>query len=117
MVTRWRHGGIHRGLNEWLMQRLTAIYIGLFGVFVSVRLLYSPINEFIAWQGWMSQPLVRIGWTIFIFSLLYHGWVGLRSVFMDYAKPLWVRFLIGTVSTLVFLAMSIWTIIIIFKIT
>lgn len=99
------------------MQRLTAIYIGLFSLFVIVRLLYSPINEFIAWQAWMNQPLVRVGWTIFIFSLLYHGWVGLHSVFMDYAKPLWVRFLVDTVSTLVFLAMSIWTILIIFNIS
>lgn len=114
MVNRWRLGGINHGLSEWLFQRLTAVYIGLFGLFVIFRSLYAPFLNYSQWHVWMNQPLVKIGWAVFIFSLLYHGWAGMRSVFMDYAKPLWVRFFINALSTLFFLAMLIWTLIILF---
>lgn len=112
MVSRWRLGGVHHGLNEWLLQRVTAIYIGLFGLYMILQSFCSPVLDYSQWQAWINQPLIKTAWAVFIVSLLYHGWVGMRSVFLDYAKPLWFRFLISALSTLFFLAMLIWTLII-----
>lgn len=114
MVRRWRLGGIHAGLNEWLLQRLTAIYIGVFGLYMITHSFVSPALSFPQWWVWVNQPVIKTMWAVFIFSLLYHGWVGMRSVILDYVKPVWFRFFISALSTLFFLTMLIWTLIILF---
>jgi succinate dehydrogenase / fumarate reductase membrane anchor subunit len=114
MVSRWRLGGIHHGLNEWLLQRLTAVYIGLFGVVVIVYSFCSTGITFSRWQNWFNHPLIKIGLAVFVISLLVHGWTGMRSVFLDYAKPLWFRFLASAASTLFFLSMLVWSAMILF---
>jgi len=43
-------------------------------------------------------------------ALLYHAWVGVRDIWMDYLKPAWVRLTVETITALVLIAYAGWTI-------
>jgi succinate dehydrogenase / fumarate reductase membrane anchor subunit len=84
--------GAHYGLRDWLAQRVTAGVMALFTVIVLVRLVFSkgPIG-YDTWAGtFASQPMKVLTFAVIV-SLLYHVWVGMRDVFMDYIKPLGLR--------------------------
>lgn len=103
-----RSGSAHRGLGEWLVQRLSALYLAGFVLWLGIRLGLQPITGYPAWKGWMAGPGVRLAFALFFLSLLLHAWVGLRSVFLDYLKPLWLRFLAQAVTAAVLAVCAFW---------
>jgi succinate dehydrogenase / fumarate reductase membrane anchor subunit len=46
---------------------------------------------------------MRYATLLFVVSLLYHAWVGVRNIFMDYIKPVGLRL---TLHVLVILALA-----------
>jgi len=87
-------GSAHTGLGEWLVQRLTAIYLAGFVVWLSIRFAMAPFPDQVSWKAWVASGEIRLAFAVFILSLLLHAWVGMRSVLLDYLKPLWLRFLV-----------------------
>ncbi len=84
--------GAHYGLRDWLAQRVTAGIMALFTLVVLARLIFSrgPIG-YDTWAGiFASQPMKVLTFATIV-ALLYHVWVGMRDVFMDYIKPLALR--------------------------
>lgn len=79
------------GLRAWLVQRVTAIYMLFFIVFLLVRFLLAPAASYPAWHAWMRSPVISIATFVFFVALLAHAWVGMRDVILDYVKPLAVR--------------------------
>jgi len=109
-----RAGSAHRGLSEWLLQRLSALYLGGFVLFAAGRLLWAPIVTYEAWRDWVLSLPMRLALALFFFGLLLHSWVGIRSVFMDYLKPMWLRFAAQGVTGLGLLTLGIWAMVILF---
>ncbi|NCN23832.1 MAG: succinate dehydrogenase, hydrophobic membrane anchor protein, partial [Gallionella sp.] len=56
-----------------------------------------------------SQP-VRAFALLFMLSLFYHAWVGVRDIVMDYVKPAGVRLVIHVLVVLALLLYSIWSV-------
>ena len=102
-------GSAHRGLGEWLLQRLSALYLAGFIFWLLVSLSLSPVSGYVAWKTWFAGGAVRLAFALFILSVLVHAWVGLRSVFLDYLHPLWLRFTVQLVTALSLLALAFWT--------
>ena len=73
------------GMAAWLVQRLSAVYMGLFVVVMASILFIGPEIDFIRWHGLFSEPLIAITTTMFFLALLLHAWVGIRDVILDYA--------------------------------
>ena len=84
-------GSAHRGLGEWLLQRLSALYLAGFSLWLVTWLAIAAPADYVAWKAWMTAGGVRLAFALFFLSVLVHSWVGMRSVFLDYLKPLWVR--------------------------
>lgn len=101
-------GSTRRGLREWLVQRLTALYMAAFAAFAIMYFSFSPPQSFVQWQNWFASGPVRAGVALFFLSILVHAWIGVRSVFLDYLKPLWVRFVASLVMTVAFIALGLW---------
>ena len=95
--------GAHYGTRDWLAQRVTAVLMALFTVIVLARVLLSkgPIT-YDSWSGIFSSQLMKTLTFIVIIALLYHVWVGMRDIWMDYVKPLGLRLALH-VFTLVWL--------------
>ena len=96
------------GFIEWLLQRLTSVYVAGFAVYVAIVLLVCPPVDFEAWRGWFGSGFVRLGWALFIVLLLIHAWIGMRSVFMDYLHPLWLRLSVLVLTATGLLALGFW---------
>lgn len=79
------------GLRAWLVQRVTALYMLLFLVFLLTHFLLDRPTSYLAWHTWIASPVVSITALVFCAALLAHMWVGLRDVILDYVKPLAVR--------------------------
>ena len=86
------------GLRAWLVQRVTAVYMLLFLVFLLMHFLLDRPSSYLAWHSWIVSPMVSITALVFCVALLAHMWVGLRDVILDYVKPLAVR--IGALALL-----------------
>ena len=84
--------GAHYGTRDWLAQRVTAALMAVFTLAVLVQVLFTrgPIG-YEKWAGiYASQPMKMLTFTTIV-GLLYHVWVGMRDVLMDYVKPVGVR--------------------------
>ena len=95
--------GAHYGLRDWLSQRVTAALMALFTVLVLAQVLFSrgPIG-YDKWAGIFSSQWMKVLTFTVIAALLWHVWVGMRDVWMDYVKPVWAR-LVLQVFTIVWL--------------
>ncbi|MCK4865254.1 MAG: succinate dehydrogenase, hydrophobic membrane anchor protein [Gammaproteobacteria bacterium] len=102
-----------QGMRTWLLQRLTAVYIAVYSLFLIVWILLNfPIN-YSSWYSFFSHPVILISTVIFYLSLFIHAWVGVRDILVDYAKPSSVRFILLTVLALFLLVMATWLLLIV----
>ncbi|MFV1996839.1 MAG: succinate dehydrogenase, hydrophobic membrane anchor protein [Acidiferrobacterales bacterium] len=100
----------HAGLSEWLLQRMSAIYLGLFVIYISIRLILWPINDFDDWRSWLGSSMARVAWLLAFASTLVHAWIGIRSVFLDYLKPFPLRFIVSMIFAAGLIASGFWVI-------
>lgn len=94
--------GAHYGLRDWLAQRITAALMALFTLALIVQVLLPGEMGYDKWAGIFSRQWMKVLTFVVIVSLLYHVWVGMRDVWMDYVKPVAAR-LVLQVFTIVWL--------------
>ncbi|MDE2416960.1 MAG: succinate dehydrogenase, hydrophobic membrane anchor protein [Burkholderiales bacterium] len=84
--------GAHYGLRDWLAQRVTAALMALFTVIVLAQVIFTkgPIG-YDKWAGIFSAQWMKALTFSIILALLYHVWIGMRDIWMDYIKPTWLR--------------------------
>jgi succinate dehydrogenase / fumarate reductase, membrane anchor subunit len=80
-----------QGLKPWLVQRISAVYILLFVVYVGIAIACAGPAGYDAWRGWLFAPANRIATGLFVIALLLHAWVGMRDVILDYVHNTVVR--------------------------
>jgi succinate dehydrogenase / fumarate reductase membrane anchor subunit len=79
--------GAHYGLRDWLAQRITAVIIAAYSVIVAGIVLVSTPLTFAVWRDLFAQGWMRVATLLFAASLVWHTWVGVRDILMDYIKP------------------------------
>ena len=84
--------GAHYGLRDWLSQRVTAVLMALFTLALLAQVIFSkgPIG-YDKWAGIFSSQWMKVLTFSVIVAMLYHVWVGMRDVWMDYIKPVSIR--------------------------
>jgi len=98
------------GLIDWLLQRISAIYLGLYIPYLLIALLLTPPSSYVAWRGWMMEPMQSIGGSLFFTALLVHAWVGIRDVIMDYVRPVGLRLSVLVLLGLMIIAQGFWVV-------
>lgn len=99
------------GLAAWLVQRLSAVYMGLFVIAMGLALLLGPAVDYARWHALFSHPLIAITTTMFFLALLLHAWVGMRDVILDYAGgSAAMRLLLLSLLGAWLIALAIWVI-------
>lgn len=95
--------GAHYGLRDWLAQRVTAVLMALFTLLVLAQLIFSkgPIG-YEQWAGIFSPQWMKALTFTVIIALLFHVWVGMREIWMDYIQPVGLRLTLQ-VATIVWL--------------
>ena len=85
--------GAHYGLRDWLAQRVTAGLMALFTLAVLAQVIFSkgPIG-YDKWAGIFSSQWMKVLTFAVIIALVYHIWVGMRDIWMDYVtSAVWLR--------------------------
>ena len=84
--------GAHYGLRDWLAQRITAALMALFTLLVLAQVLFTKgAIGYDKWAGIFSSQWMKVLTFTIIIALLYHVWVGMRDIWMDYIKPVGLR--------------------------
>jgi len=75
-----------KGLRDWAIQRVTAIYMAIYIIGAVVCFaLYMPI-QYQMWQACFHTLWVQVASIIFLICLLWHAWIGVWTVLTDYVK-------------------------------
>jgi len=52
---------------------------------------------------------VRMAVALSIFCVLVHAWIGMRSVYLDYLKPMWLRISMHLLTAGFLVVMAFWS--------
>jgi succinate dehydrogenase / fumarate reductase membrane anchor subunit len=77
-------GSARNGLQEWRLQRLTAIALIPLGLYFAVSILRLATSDQMTAAAWLASPVPALLVILFVLAGLAHALVGLRSVFADY---------------------------------
>lgn len=101
--------GAHYGLGDWLLQRLTAVVMALYTIGFAACIAVNRPSGFGEWKAVFSGTFARLATMLFLAALLYHAWVGMRDIVMDYVKSAGVRLVLQTGIGLTLLLYLIWS--------
>jgi succinate dehydrogenase / fumarate reductase membrane anchor subunit len=103
--------GAHYGLRDWLAQRVTGVLMALFTLIVLAQVIFTKgAIGYAKWAGIFSAQWMKTLTFVVIISLLYHAWVGLREILMDYIKPVSVRLALQVFSIVWLVGCAGWAI-------
>jgi len=79
------------GLQDWLIQRVTAIVLAGYTLFLALFFIrYHPVS-YVMWRQLFGLMWVQFASLLAIIALCLHAWVGIWTVMTDYVKPLLLR--------------------------
>lgn len=102
--------GAHYGLRDWLIQRITAVVMVIYTLGLLGYLLLQPVLDYNAWTLLFSSNVVRTFSLLFLLSVFYHAWIGVRDVVMDYVNPVLIRLFIHVLVILTMMLYVIWSV-------
>ena len=106
--------GAHYGLRDWLVQRLTAVILALYLVFFVIYLVVEMRTAggfgYEQWAGMFVPVWMKVLTLIAVLALIYHAWIGMRDVWMDYVRPTGIRLSLLLVTVLWLVFCAIWSV-------
>ncbi len=103
--------GAHYGLRDWLAQRVTGLLMAIFTFIVLAQVLLNKgTMGYDKWAGIFSPQWMKTLTFAVIISLLYHAWIGMREIFMDYIKPVYLRLALQVFAIVWLVGCSGWAI-------
>ena len=98
-----------QGLRPWMVQRITAAYIALYVVYFFVNLLVmGGMSSYQAWATWFAWPGNNIATGLLLIALVWHAWIGVRDVILDYIGQVVTRIILLTLVVVVLLGSLLW---------
>lgn len=101
--------GAHYGLAGFIAQRVTSVVLTLWVLLVGARVLFGPLT-YEKWAGLFAPLPMKIITLIALLSLLYHAWIGVRNIWMDYVSPVWARLSLQVITVLYLIACALWSV-------
>lgn len=102
--------GAHYGLRDWLVQRISAVMMVLYALFMAGWLLLHPHPDYDTWTLLFSGNPMRSFTLLVMLALFYHAWIGVRDIVMDYIKYPRLRLLIHVSVILTLVMYAIWAV-------
>lgn len=72
------------GLSDWLLQRVTAVVMAAYAIFITSYLLFTPNLEYSQWVALNSNFCMKTFNVLTVLSIAIHAWIGLWAVLTDY---------------------------------
>jgi succinate dehydrogenase / fumarate reductase, membrane anchor subunit len=101
--------GAHYGLGDWLLQRLTAVVMAGYTLFLLACLVVQRPSSYPDMKALLGGGFTRVFTMLFFVALLYHAWVGMRDILMDYVQATGLRLALQALVGLALVAYLIWS--------
>jgi len=98
----------HSGLRDWLIQRVSAVVIGLFVIILFGFFLVHPGLTFKQWNNFITNPVMQMVTFLALLSTVAHAWIGVWTVLTDYVKPLATRLFLEIIIVLGLITYLVW---------
>ncbi len=102
--------GAHYGWIDWLVQRVSAVVMALYTLGFLGILLWNGGIDSALWYALFHRSAFRLASFVFMLALLWHAWIGVRNIWMDYVKPVGLRLALEICTVLVLVAYVGWTV-------
>ena len=100
------------GLREWLIQRVTALFLGFYILFFVGFLIAHPHLNYTDWQRLFMTFPMQIATILALVATVAHAWIGLKSVLTDYVKCTVGRYFLQALILLALSSYVVWGIMI-----
>lgn len=97
-----------QGLRPWMIQRVSAVYIALYLIYVTVCWLYDSPFTAANWHSWVTSPFNSLAIGLFIVAILWHAWIGVRDIILDYVPNVVARLLVLMLVGGTLIASGLW---------
>lgn len=84
----------HSGLRDWLVQRISAIIMAFYTLWLLIYFIVHPEITYLTWHALFTRGEVKVATILFILALLFHTWVGMWTIFTDYIKSFVLRLIL-----------------------
>ncbi len=108
--------GAHYGVGGFLLQRLTAVVLTVFVLFLLLRLVFGGPLGYDGWAGLFVPLWMKIVTLAALLALFYHAWIGVRDIWMDYVKPTGIRVALQTLTVLWLVFCAVWSVQILWRV-
>ena len=107
--------GAHYGVGSFLAQRITSVVLTVWLLIIGLSLLFGPLTYY-TWAGLFAPLWMKTITLLALLALLYHAWVGVPNIWMDYVTPVWARLSLQTITILWLVACAIWSVQIVWRV-
>lgn len=108
--------GAHYGMRDWLAQRITGVVIALYAVYLFFAICTLPEATYQNWTMLFAGPFTKVATLLAMLALIYHAWVGIRDLYMDYLKCTALRLLLQVLTILALAGYAFWAVTILWSI-
>ena len=116
MTTKRLIVGAYYGLRDWLAQRITAVILVVYTLVLLGWLFALPELSYGSWAGMFASTWMKVLTLLALVSLVWHAWVGVRDIFMDYIKPTGLRLFLLIATIVALVGYAIWAIMILWSV-
>jgi succinate dehydrogenase membrane anchor subunit len=100
----------HYGWRDWLAQRITAVVMLLYTLLIFAIGLWNGGLDYALWKSVFASHAFKLATFLFMIALVYHAWVGVRNIAMDYIKPTGWRLALQTTVICLLIGYVGWTV-------
>jgi succinate dehydrogenase / fumarate reductase membrane anchor subunit len=116
MTTRRIVVGAHYGLRDWLAQRVSAVVLLAYTLLLLGAVLFTRDLDYGSWAGMFSTAWMKVATLLAVLALIWHAWVGVRDIYMDYIKPTGVRLVLQVATVVALVGYAFWAVIILWRV-
>lgn len=96
------------GLRPWVIQRVSAVYMLLFILYAMFCFYSAESITYESWKSWLYNPFNTTVVGVFVIALLFHSWIGMRDVVLDYVHNTMLRIFMLAMLLGVLLGCGLW---------
>ena len=98
------------GVSDWLIQRVSAVVLLAYVIFLAFYIGTHPDLTFQQWQGLFASVGMRAFSLLALLALCAHAWIGMWTVFTDYLTSA----VLGSAATVVRLGFQLLCLLVLF---
>lgn len=101
-----------RGLRDWLIQRITAVVMGIYLIVLGYFWFSHPEISYDIWHDFFACTGIKVLNSVMWLCMILHAWIGLWTVTTDYLKALALRLTLQMLILFSLLGLFFWGILV-----